>query len=100
MKYRFTYRRPEYMRARGRNGWFSPRVIEYELSEHDDGTPLVTLRLFSRREAREAPLELTMAVSDWETQALAIQLRLNEEHRQRQQRMRGLTREPRRRGHA
>lgn len=100
MKHRLTHRRTEYMRARGRNGWFLPRVVEYELSEHEDGTPLVTLRLFSRREAREAPLELTMAVSDWETQALAIQLRLNEEHRRREEQRRSLTHGPPRRRHA
>jgi hypothetical protein len=41
-----------------------------------------------------------MAVSDWETQALAIQLRLNEEHRRRQEQRRSLTRSPQRRHHA
>ena len=83
MKYRLPYDQQLYARARGRNGWFVPRAMEFEFSEDRDGTPLVTLRVFSRREADAAPVELTLAVSEWESQALAIQLRANEERRRR-----------------
>ncbi len=83
MRHRLPYGQPLYARAKGRNGWFVPRIIEFEFSEHEDGTPLITLRLFSRREASVAPLELTQAVNEWESQALAIQLRANEERRKR-----------------
>lgn len=100
MKYRLPLQRTAYARAKGRNGWFSPRLAEYELSEHPDATQLVTLRLYSRREAREAPLELTLAVRDWEMQALAIQIRINEQHRRRREHERSLTRARRKNGHA
>ena len=85
MKYRLRYSESRYARAKGRNGWFVPRIMEFEFSEYRDGTPLVTLRLFSRREAGAAPMELTLAISEWESQALAIQLRANEERRRRAQ---------------
>jgi hypothetical protein len=78
MAYRLPCRRAVYARAKGRNGWFVPRVAEFDFSEHGDGTPLITLRLFSRRETGAAPLELTLAVGEWEAQVLAIQLRVNE----------------------
>lgn len=101
MKYRLPYQRSAYAHAKGRNGWFTPKVVEYELSEHPDSTQLVTLRLYSRREAREAPIELTLAVNDWEMQALAIQIRINEQHRRRrEQQQRSLTARRPKNGHA
>ena len=100
MRYRLPYQHGGYAHAKGRNGWFVPRVVEYELTEHPDSTPLLTLRLYSRREAREAPLEFTLAVSDWEMQALAIQIRVNEQHRRRREHERSLTRVRRKNGHA
>lgn len=81
MAQRVSYRQPAYARARGRNGNFVPRVLEYEFSRHADGTPLITIRVYSRRVAGAAPLELTMAISEWERHALAIQLAANEERR-------------------
>lgn len=86
MAQRLTFRQITYARARGRNGWFVPKLMEYEFSQHPDGTPLVTIRVYSRRASGAAPLELTVAVSEWEAQALAIQLAANEERRQRRQR--------------
>ena len=78
MATRLPCRHALYARAKGRNGWFVPRVVEFDFSEHDDGTPLITVRLFSRRESKGAPLELTMTVSEWESHVLAIQLKINE----------------------
>ena len=78
MAIRLPYRHATYAHAKGRNGWFVPRIIEFEFSEHGDGTPLITLRLFSRRESTTAPLELTVALQEWEAHVLAIQLRANE----------------------
>lgn len=86
MAQRLSFRRVEYARARGRNGWFVPRVMEYEFSQHPDGTTLVTIRVYSRRPSGAAPLELTVAVSEWEAQALAIQLAANAERRMRRAR--------------
>ena len=80
MANRLPYRHAVYARAKGRNGWFVPRIIEFEFSDHSDGTPLITLRLFSRRESTTAPLELTVALQEWEAHVLAIQLRANERH--------------------
>jgi hypothetical protein len=81
MRHRLSYRYASYARAKGRNGWFVPRAAEFEFSRHTDGTPLITLRLFSRRRTAAAPLEIVMALNEWESQALAIQLRANEERR-------------------
>ena len=86
MRHRLTYRYASYAHARGRNGWFVPRAAEFELSEHQDGTPLIALRLFSRRKTESAPLEIVLALSEWEAQALAIQLRANDERRRRPRR--------------
>lgn len=86
MRQRLTYRQPLYARAKGRNGWFVPKFMEFEFTEHADGTALVTLRLFSRRETEKAPLEMTLAVSEWEAQALAVQLQANQERRRRRER--------------
>ncbi len=83
MAQRLPYREPSYARARGRNGWFVPRVLECEFSQDEDGTPLVTIRIYSRRATGAAPIELTMSISDWEVHALAIQLGANEERRRR-----------------
>ena len=77
---RLLCRHPRYTRAKGRNGWFVPRVIEFDFSEHEDGTPLITLRLFSRRESNVSPIELTVALAEWQAQMLAIQLKANERH--------------------
>jgi hypothetical protein len=82
MAKRWPYRQPQYASARGRNGRFVPRLLECEFSEAEDGTPLITLRIYSRRETMRAPIELTIAVVDWEIQALAIQLAVNERRRQ------------------
>jgi hypothetical protein len=78
MAHRLACRQALYARAKGRNGWFVPRVGEFDFSTHADGTPLITLRVFSRRESTGAPLELTLALQEWEAQVLAIQLRINE----------------------
>jgi hypothetical protein len=78
MANRLPCRHAYYARAKGRNGWFVPRVVEFDFSEHDDGTPLITLRVFSRRETAVAPLELTLALPEWESHVLAIQLKANE----------------------
>jgi hypothetical protein len=83
MAYRLPCRDALYARAKGRNGWFAPKVVEFELSEHEDGTPLITLRLFSRRETSLPPVELTVSVSEWEATVLAIQLKANEERSRR-----------------
>jgi hypothetical protein len=80
MPHRITYRMAAYARARGRNGTFVPRELEFAFSLHDDGTPLITIRVYSRR-AGAAPIELTMALGEWESHALAIQLAANEERR-------------------
>jgi hypothetical protein len=94
MVYRLQCRHAQYARAKGRNGWFVPRIVEFEFFEHEDGTPLVTLRLFSRRESAVPPLELTIPLSEWEAHVLTIQLRANDE------RKKGLGRSSRERGHA
>jgi hypothetical protein len=78
---RLPYRHAAYAHARGRNGSFVPRVLEYEFSRHADGTLLVTFRVYSRREAGAAPIELSLTIGEWEAQALAIQLSANEERR-------------------
>ena len=46
MVYRLPCRHVQYARAKGRNGWFVPRTVEFEFFEHDDGTPLVTLIIY------------------------------------------------------
>jgi hypothetical protein len=81
MRHRLTYRYASYARAKGRNGWFVPRAAEFEFFEDEDGTPLIALRVFSRRKSESAPLEIVLALSEWEAQALAIQLRANEERK-------------------
>jgi hypothetical protein len=53
--------------------------VEIEFTEHEDGTPLITLRLFSRRESQSAPIDVTVTLSEWEAKVLAIQLKANEE---------------------
>lgn len=78
MAHRLLCRHAHYLRAKGRNGWFVPRVVEFDFSDHEDGTPLITLRLYSRRESTVSPIELTVALNEWETQVLAIQLKVNE----------------------
>ncbi|HEX5479331.1 MAG TPA: hypothetical protein VFY79_06380 [Dehalococcoidia bacterium] len=83
MPERIGYRQWSYARAKGRNGWFVPRVLEYAFSRHADGTTLVTLRIYSRRAADAPPVEITMSASDWERQALAVQLGVNEDRRTR-----------------
>jgi len=83
MAKRWPYRQASYARARGRNGWFVPRTLECEFSEHEDGTPLVTLRIYSRRVTGAAPIELTLTLVEWELQALSIQLSANEHRRKR-----------------
>jgi hypothetical protein len=80
MAHRVVYRMAAYAHARGRNGPFVPRELEFEFALHDDGTPLITIRVYSRR-AGAAPIELTMALNEWESHALAIQLTANEERR-------------------
>jgi hypothetical protein len=79
MAHRLPCRDALYARAKGRNGWFAPKVVEFELSEHEDGTPLITVRLFSRRETALPPIELTVSVGAWEAQLQAIQQALGEE---------------------
>lgn len=81
MPRRLPYRQAAYARAKGRNGWFVPRVLEYDFSRHADGTLLITFRVYSRREAGAAPMELTLTIGEWEAQALAVQLSANEERR-------------------
>ena len=83
MAYRLPCRDALYARAKGRNGWFAPKVVEFEFFEHEDGTPLIMLRLFSRRETALPPIELTVSASAWEAQILAIQHRAEEERRKR-----------------
>jgi hypothetical protein len=78
MAHRLPCRHAQYARAKGRNGWFVPRVVEFDFAQHEDGTPLITLRLFSRRESGASPIELTLALNEWEAMVLAIQLRANE----------------------
>jgi len=86
MAQRIPYRQTMYARAKGRNGWFVPRLLEYEFSQHEDGTLLVTLRVYSRRASGSAPLELTLSIGEWERQALTVQLAANEERRKRRTR--------------
>jgi hypothetical protein len=81
MAHRLPCRHALYARAKGRNGWFVPKVLEFEFSEHADGTPLISIRLFSRRESAVPPLEIVCSVAEWEAQVLAIQLKSNEERR-------------------
>jgi hypothetical protein len=78
MANRMPVRQGAYARAKGRNGWFRPRFMEFDFADADDGTPLVTLRLYSRRESLTAPLELTLPLHEWEADVLAIQLKANE----------------------
>lgn len=86
MAQRIPVRQAVYARAKGRNGWFVPRIMEFDFSQHADGTLLLTLRIYSRRASGAAPLELTLPVSEWERQALTIQLSANEERRKRRTR--------------
>ena len=53
------------LRSKGRNGWFTPRVIEASIHEASDGTPLITLRQYSRRApvGEGAPLECTLPLT-------------------------------------
>jgi len=81
MAHRVPYRETGYARGRGRNGAFIPRVLEFAFSQHEDGTPLITIRVFSRRTADAPPVELTMTLHEWEHQALTIQLSANEQRR-------------------
>jgi hypothetical protein len=81
MPHRLPCRHAFYARAKGRNGWFVPRVVEFEVAPHEDGTPLLKLRMYSRRESPSPPLEVVVALAEWEAQVLAIQLRINEERR-------------------
>jgi hypothetical protein len=94
MGHRLQVMHGQYARAKGRNGWFVPKIIEFDLAEHEDGTPLLTLRMFSRREAAASPLELTLALNEWEAHVLTIQLRANAARRE------GLGRNSRVRPHA
>jgi hypothetical protein len=52
-------------RSKGRNGWFTPRIVEARLHAADDGTPMITLRQYSRRapEGEGAPLECTLPMA-------------------------------------
>jgi hypothetical protein len=49
-------------RTKGRNGWFTPRLIEAVVHKHRDGTQLITLRQYSRRAPARAgaPWECTL----------------------------------------
>jgi hypothetical protein len=51
-----------YARTKGRNGWFVPRAFEVIVHRHKDGTPLVTIRQYSRRSPARAgaPSEYTL----------------------------------------
>jgi hypothetical protein len=52
-------------RTKGRNGWFTPRALEAVIYTHRDGTPMITLRQFSRRTPANAgaPWESTLPVA-------------------------------------
>jgi hypothetical protein len=54
-----------YSRSRGRNGWFTPRVMEAHVHYHADGTAMITLRQYSRRApaSDDAPAHWTMPLS-------------------------------------
>ena len=54
-------------RTKGRNGWFTPRLIEAIVHKHRDGTPLITLRQYSRRAPARAgaPWECTLPISTY-----------------------------------
>jgi hypothetical protein len=54
-----------YSRTRGRNGWFAPRIMEARIHRHRDGTPLITLRQYSRRVTAsvDAPAQWTLPLA-------------------------------------
>jgi hypothetical protein len=54
-----------YTRTKGRNGWFKPRAIEAAVHRDADGTPLITIRQYSRRPplGDGAPSQCTLTVA-------------------------------------
>jgi hypothetical protein len=67
-------------RTKGRNGWFTPRLLEAVVHRHRDGTPLVTIRQYSRRtpSAAGAPSEWTLPLSTYRSFAAVIEHALDE----------------------
>jgi hypothetical protein len=61
-------------RTKGRNGWFTPRSIEAVVHKHRDGTPLITLRQYSRRAPARAgaPWECTLPIATYRSFAREI----------------------------
>jgi hypothetical protein len=66
-------------RTKGRNGWFTPRLLEAVVHQHRDGTPLITLRQYSRRAPASAgaPWECTLPLSTYRDFASGIESALD-----------------------
>lgn len=67
-------------RTKGRNGWFTPRTLEAIVHRHRDGTPLITLRQYSRRAPTRAgaPWECTLPLSAYRNFAREIESALDD----------------------
>jgi hypothetical protein len=66
-------------RTKGRNGWFTPRLFEAVIHRHRDGTPLVTIRQYSRRAPSRAgaPCEYTLPLLTYRDFAREIEAALD-----------------------
>lgn len=65
---------PHYARAVGRHGAFIPRRISYQVTEHQDGTALLHITVWSQRQApgERPPVEVTFKLEGWQRMALAV----------------------------
>lgn len=69
----------DYARTKGRNGWFTPRAFEVSVHRHRDGTPLVTIRQYSRRAPATAgaPSEYTLPLLTYRRFVIEIERALD-----------------------
>jgi hypothetical protein len=67
-------------RTKGRNGSFSPRLLQAVIHRHADGTPLITIRHYSRRQPANAgaPSECTLPLFTYRYFARQIESALDD----------------------
>jgi hypothetical protein len=67
-------------RTKGRSGWFTPRRFEAVFHTHRDGTPLITLRQYSRSTAARAaaPMEYTLPLFAYQHFTREVEIALDE----------------------
>ncbi len=70
----------KYSRTKGRNGWFTPRLLQAVIHRHRDGTPLITIRQYSRRSPTRAgaPCEYTMPLLAYRSFVRQVECALDE----------------------